>query len=196
VNFKSKLINILKDYPLAVLCVVLILICGTVIFLRNGVALELSAKKADFSSRIRTIDQNVENTKGIGEEVDEVKLLVEQFQTRLFNREERAININFFYGLEDRLDVQITNISQMPSEDPVYSAGGPRAFNLHSTIGYNMSLRGQFDEILVFLYELYRVDPLIRVADLRMTEGNSRGAGSESRSLEARLKVFVVAEKD
>jgi hypothetical protein len=167
-----------------------------VIFLRDGVALELSAKKADFSSRIRTIDQNVENTKGIGEEVDEVKLLVEQFQTRLFNREERAININFFYGLEDRLDVQITNISQMPSEDPVYSEGGPRAFNLHSTIGYNMSLRGQFDEILVFLYELYRVDPLIRVADLRMTEGNSRGAGSESRSLEARLKVFVVAEKD
>lgn len=192
-NSGNKLIRTLKDYPVAVLCTVVIIICAAVIFLRGGAAMELSAKEADLNSRIRTIDQNVKNSKNLEEEVEEVKLLVEQIEARLFNREQRAVNINFFYGLEDRLDVQISNIAQMPSEYPIYAAGGPRELKLHSTIGYNMSLKGQFDEILTFLYELYRVDPLIRVADFQIAEANNRGGNQGM--LEARLRVLVLAEK-
>lgn len=191
----NKLIRTLKDYPVAVFCVIVILVCVAVIFLRGGAALELAAQEANLNSRIRTIDQNVKNAKNLGAEVEEMKLLVEQVEARLFNREQRAVNINFFYGLEDRLDVQISNIAQMPSEDPVYAKGGPRELKLHSTIGYNMSLKGQFDEILIFLYELYKVDPLIRVADFQIAEAGSRG-GDNAGALEARLRVLVLAEKD
>ena len=191
----NKLIRSLKDYPLAVLSVIVILACGAVIFLRSGSSMELTAKEADLHSRIRTIDQNVKNAQNLEEEVEEAQLLVEQIKARLFSREQRAININFFYGLEDRLDVRISNIGQMPAEDSIYAKGGPREFKLHSTIGYNMSLKGQFNEILTFLYELYRVDPLIRVADIQIAETNNRGGAAQG-SLEARLRVLVLAEKD
>jgi len=170
----KKFTRTLKDYPLAVICAAIILICAVALFLRGGANMELSAKEADLNSRIRTIDQNAKNAKDLSAEVEEAKLLVEQIKLRLFNREQRAVNINFFYGLEDRLDVRISNIGQMPSEDPIYAKGGPRAFKLHSTIGYNISLNGQFDEILAFLYELYRVDPLIRVADFQLARPYSK----------------------
>jgi len=189
----NKIVRYLKNYPVAVLCFVVILICGLVIFIRGDVNIELNAKEAELNSRIRTIDRNVKNSKNLKEEVDEVKLLVDQIESRLFNRDQRAVNINFFYALEDRLGVRISNIGQMPAGDPIYSKGGPRELKLHSTIGYNISVTGQFDEILLFMYELHRVDPLIRVADFQIADSGRQGA---SGALEARLRVIVLAEND
>jgi len=189
----NKLVSTLKEYPLAVLCAVVILVCAVLIFLRAGVIPELSAKEADLTSRIRTIDQNVKNAKDLGEEVEAVKTLVDQVDSRLFNRDQRAVNINFFYSLEDRLDVRISNIGQMPGEDSVYAKGGAYELKLHSTISYNIALEGTYDDILAFLYELHRVDPLIRVAEVQIASGKRN---ADDGILEARLRVLVLAEKD
>lgn len=188
----NKFIDTLKRYPLAVICFIVIVVCAVVLFLRAGILAELSAEEADLNSRIRTIDQNVKNAKDLEEHVDEVGLLVEQIQARLFDREQRAVNINFFYDLEDRMDVRIANINQMPAEDSAYAKGGPRELKLHSTIAYSMSLGGEFDQILDFMYELYRVEPLIRVADFQIAVGNRKEKGE---GLEARLRLIVLAEK-
>lgn len=191
-NAGNKLVRILKDYPLAVLSVIIILICSAAIFLRGGIALELSAKEADLNARIRTIDQNVKNAKDLEEDVKEVQLLVDQIEARLFNRDQRAVNINFFYALEDRMNVRIANISQSPTEDSLYAKGGVRELALHSTIGYNLSVTGKFEDIVAFLYELHRVEPMIRVADFQIAKGNTRG---NDNSLDARLRLTVLAEK-
>ena len=192
-SLSNKFIESLKHYPLAVICFIVIVVCGIVLFLRVGILAELSAVEADLISRIRTIDQNVKNAKDLEWQVEEVGLLVGQIQARLFDREQRAVNINFFYDLEDRMDVRIEDISQMPAEDSVYAKGGPRELKLHSTIAYSMSLGGRFDQILGFMYELYRVEPLIRIADFQIAVGNSKEKGED---LEARLRLIVLAEKN
>lgn len=189
----NKIIRILKDYPIAVLSAVVIIVCGAAIVLRGGTALELTAKEADLNSRIRTIDQNVKNAKDIRKDVEEVELLVEQIEARLFNRDQRAVNINFFYAMENRMQVRIANISQMPTEDALYAKGGAKELKLHSTISYNLSVNGTFQEILAFFYELHRVDPMIRVADFQIAKGGSRG--SDDNTLDARLRLLVLAEK-
>jgi Tfp pilus assembly protein PilO len=56
-----------------------------------------------------------------------------------------------------------------------------------------MSLNGSFDDILIFISELYRVDRLIRVADFQIS-GASRQGNADS--LDARLRVIVLAEND
>lgn len=188
-----KLIRSLKEYPVAILCIIVILVCSAAIVLRGGVALELSAKEADLTSRIRTIDQNVKNAKDIRKDLEELELLVEQIEARLFNRDQRAVNINFFYAMENRLNVRIANISQMPTEDPLYAKGGVKELKLHSTISYNISLKGTFQDILTFMYELYRVDPMIRVGDFQIAKGGARG--SDEGMLDARLRLIVLAEK-
>ncbi|MGB0408456.1 MAG: hypothetical protein ACPGIC_00540 [Opitutales bacterium] len=185
----------LKQYPLAVFCGVLLIVFVALIFLRAGVADELSIEESDLTSRIRTIEQNTKNSNGLEQQTDALALLVEQIDARLFNRYERAININFFYALENRVDVVISNISQRSDPDPLYAAGGPRELKLHSTLVYSIALAGTFENIIRFFYELHRVDPLIRIADFQISGGGGDAeAGADN--LEARLRVLVFAEKD
>ena len=189
----NKFVGILKAYPIAAICFVIILIGGVVIFLRGDKSLEMLAQETDMNSRIRTIDQNVKNTKGLKADAEELQLLVEQLESKLFNRDQRAVNINFFYALEDRLNVRISNIGQMPAGDSIYGAGGPRALKLHSIISYNISLTGTFYELLAFMHELHQMDRLIRVADYQISSTSRKGGVG---TLEARLRVIVLAETE
>jgi plasmid maintenance system killer protein len=192
-NPSEKMIRTLKAYPLAVLSVLVFLICSAVIHLRAGAVADLSVHEADLNLRIRTIDQNVRNANNLDKDFEEIKRLVDQIEARLFKRDQRAVNINFFYALENRLNVRILNISQMPNEDSLYAKGGARELKLHSTITYNISLNGNFENILLFLYELQRVDPLIRVVDFQIAKDNAQEADEEC--LDARLRLIVLAEK-
>jgi plasmid maintenance system killer protein len=192
-NPSEKMIRTLKAYPLAVLSVLVFLICSAAILLRAGAVADLSVHEADLNLRIRTIDQNVRNANNLDKDFEEIKRLVDQIEARLFKRDQRAVNINFFYALENRLNVRILNISQMPNEDSLYAKGGARELKLHSTITYNISLNGNFENILLFLYELQRVDPLIRVVDFQIAKDNAQEADEEC--LDARLRLIVLAEK-
>ena len=192
-NPSEKMIRTLKAYPLAVLSVLVFLICSAAILLRAGAVADLSVHEADLNLRIRTIDQNVRNANNLDKDFEEIKRLVDQIEARLFKRDQRAVNINFFYALENRLNVRILNISQMPNEDSLYAKGGARELKLHSTITYNISLNGNFEDVLLFLYELQRVDPLIRVVDFQITKDNAQEADEEY--LDARLRLIVLAKK-
>ncbi len=183
-NPSEKMIRTLKAYPLAVFSVLVFLICSAAILLRAGAVADLSVHEADLNLRIRTINQNVRNANNLDKD---------QIEARLFKRDQRAVNINFFYALENRLNVRILNISQMPNEDSLYAKGGARELKLHSTITYNISLNGNFEDILLFLYELQRVDPLIRVVDFQIAKDNAQEADEEC--LDARLRLIVLAEK-
>lgn len=192
-NPSEKMIRTLKAYPLAVLSVLVFLICSAAILLRAGAVADLSVHEADLNLRIRTIDQNVRNANNLDKDFEEIKRLVDQIEARLFKRDQRAVNINFFYALENRLNVRILNISQMPNEDSLYAKGGARELKLHSTITYNISLNGNFEDVLLFLYELQRVDPLIRVVDFQIAKDNAEEADEEY--LDARLRLIVLAKK-
>ena len=192
-NPSEKMIRTLKAYPLAVLSVLVFLICSAAILLRAGAVADLSVHEADLNLRIRTIDQNVRNANNLDKDFEEIKRLVDQIEARLFKRDQRAVNINFFYALENRLNVRILNISQMPNEDSLYAKGGARELKLHSTITYNISLNGNFEDVLLFLYDLQRVDPLIRVVDFQIAKDNAQEADEEY--LDARLRLIILAKK-
>ncbi|HKK17453.1 MAG TPA: hypothetical protein VJ952_02130 [Opitutales bacterium] len=189
----SILTDKIKQYPLAVICAVLLMVCAVIIFLRGGVASELAVKEADLTSRIRTIDQNIKNSKDLEQDTEDLKAIVERMDALLFDRYERAINISFFYEFEDKAGVVISNISQLPQPDPVYADGGPRKLDLHSTLVYNITLSGSFSEVLKFLYEVNRAAPIIRVADFQVSRSSGQAGGE---SVDARLRVLVMADKD
>lgn len=189
----SGITDKLRQYPLAVLCAVIIVVCALVIFLRGGVLSELSVQESDLTSRIRTINENVENSKNLKQDTEELAIMVEKMNSLLFDRYERAVNISFFYEFEERAGVVISNISQLPQPDPIYSDGGPRKLDLHSTLVFNMTLSGSFSNVLTFLYEIDRAEPIIRVADFQVSR-NEREQGGEN--VDARVRLIVMADKD
>lgn len=189
----SNITDKLKQYPLAVICTLLLVFCAAVIFLRGGVVSDLVVKESDLNSRIRTIDENIKNSKNLEQDTEELATIVEKIDSLLFDRYERAINISFFYEFEDKADVVISNISQLPQPDPIYSEGGPRKLDLHSTLVFNITLSGSFSDILKFLNEIDRADPIIRVADFQVARSGDELGGE---SVDARLRVLVMANKN
>jgi hypothetical protein len=192
-NLGAQLLRIIKEYPLAAFCVVLMLVCSVLLFIRGGTADELSAVEAELNSRIRVIDQNVKNSGNLEKDVEILDELVKQLEGKLFDRNQRAVNINFFYSMEAPTGIRITNISQSSEGGAMYVKGGIRALKLLSTISYSISLNGSFENILLFLHRLDRVDPLIRVVDFELSKGNSRGG--DGQTLDARLSLIVMAQK-
>ncbi|MGB0743342.1 MAG: hypothetical protein ACPGSB_02345 [Opitutales bacterium] len=186
-------INKLKEYPIAVVCALLLIVFVALIFLRDGVVEELSIKESELNSRINKIEQNIKNSNNIEQDAEGLSVLVEKIDSLLFDRNERAVNINFFYDFEERTDVVISDISQFPQPDPLYNVGGARKLNLHSTLVFNIAVRGSFSNILKFLYELDRVDSLIRVAGFEVSRGGNAAGNAD---ISARLRVLVLAEKD
>jgi len=192
---QNKFVLVLKDYPLAIFCAVIVLVCLSLIFLRGGTVAELTTKEADLNSRIRTINLNKKSAQGVGSQVEEVQRIVEQIKAQLFDREERAMNINFFYGLEKRLGVRMSNIGQLPAQNTMYAKGGARQLDLNSTVSYTLSLNGQFEDILIFLYELTRVERLIRVVDLEIFATQDRDE-TQASSLNLRIRLVALAEEN
>ena len=180
----------LKRYPLAVVCFALLLVFVVLIFLRGGVLPELSIRETDLNAEIRTIEQNSKSSTGLKPQLEELDSRVEEIQSRLFNRDDRAININFFYALEDRVGVVIANVNQDSSPDPVFSKGGKRELKLHSTLVYNIGLSGSFESIVKFFYEIHQVAPHARIADFQVRSGNEEGV------LDANLRILVMATKE
>lgn len=183
----------LKQYPIAVICAVLLAALGAVIFLRGDVTSDLSVEESDLNSRIRTIEENIKNSNNLKQDTEDLSVIVEKINALLFDRYERAINISFFYEFEDKAGVVISNITQLPQPDPIYSDGGSRKLSLHSTLVFNINLSGSFADILKFLHEVDRVEPLIRVADFQISRGGNKVGGQ---SVDARLRVLVMAKKD
>lgn len=188
----AQLLSIFKKYPVAVICLFVVLVCGILIYLRGGVIEELTEEENTLAARLRLLDGNAKKGKGLQKDLENVELLVEQIDARLFELDQKAVNINFFYGLEDKMPIRIASIAQMKGAGELYAKGGPRALGLYAPISYSMTVSGTFSEILEFVHALHHVDPLIRVGDYQLeVDGKKRGGGQ----LQARLQIIVLARK-
>lgn len=143
--------------------------------------------------RIRVIEQNIKNSAGLENEVEQIKSAVAVMQARRFNRDERAANINFFYDMEAPFNVRINEISQQAGPYPFYEKGGIHEFTLNSTIVYNIALSGEFSDILALVHHLHQVKPFVRVAELQLTSGSRNALGG---LLECRLRLAVMSKKN
>jgi len=188
----NEVIGRLKRYPVAVVSGLVVLVCLVAFFLRGGILNELNMREDELNSRLRVIEKNVKNSKGIEEDVEVVRAQVEEVDSRLFNREERAINTDFFYDFEDRVDVLVSSVMQLPGEDPALGKGGPKALSEHASLVYTVEVSGSFANLLKLLYEFHAAEPFIRVADFEI----GRGSRTATNDLRAILRVLVLAEND
>jgi hypothetical protein len=112
---------------------------------------------------------------------------------RLFIAEERATNIDFFYSFEDKLDIVISEVDQLEGSALRFSGNGPDALKLYSVVNYEITVGGSFHEILRFLYEIYQIDPIMRVSDFQIDA--TAGSGSAPDKLSASVRIAVLAAK-
>jgi len=190
----NVIIDKLRDYPIAVVGALVFIVCFAVVFVRGDVVPELSVQETELIARLRTINDNVIDSKDLEQDAESLLSYVASIDERLFNRNERSINTAFFYSYEDKLDIIISNVSQLTDEDPALIEGGPNELSLHSGIVYEIRVDGTFQEILEFMYEIQQADALMRIANFEVYASTAVGAAPGT--LSAKLHVVVLAEKN
>jgi hypothetical protein len=190
----NLIIDKLKEYPVAVISALVFIGCAVVVFMRGDLVAELSLRETELIAQIRTVNDNVIDSRNLEQDVESLQGYVAAIDERLFNRNERSININFFYSFEDKLDIIIADVSQLTIEEPALIKGGPNELSLYSGIVYEIRVGGTFQEILSFMYEIQQVDALMRIANFEVQAATAQRAAPEA--LLAKLHVVVLAEKD
>jgi len=164
------------------------------VFVRGDVVADLSVQETELIARIQTINKNVIASKNLEQDVESLLGYVATIDERLFNRNERSINTAFFYSFENKLDIIISNVSQLTDEDPALIEGGPNELSLHSGIVYEVRVDGTFQEILGFMYEIQKADALMRITNFEVYVSTAQGAAPGT--LSAKLRIVVLAEKN
>ena len=190
----NLIIDKLRDYPIAVIGALVFVGCVAVVFVRGDVVADLSAQETELIARIQTINKNVIASKNLEQDVESLLGYVATIDARLFNRNERSINTAFFYSFENKLDIIISNVSQLTDEDPALIEGGPNELSLHSGIVYEVRVDGTFQEILGFMYEIQKADALMRITNFEVYVSTAQGAAPGT--LSAKLRIVVLAEKN
>jgi hypothetical protein len=190
----NLIIDKLRDYPIAVIGALVFVGCVAVVFVRGDVVADLSVQETELIARIQTINKNVIASKNLEQDVESLLGYVATIDERLFNRNERSINTAFFYSFENKLDIIISNVSQLTDEDPALIKGGPNELSLHSGIVYEVRVDGTFQEILGFMYEIQKADALMRITNFEVYVSTAQGAAPGT--LSAKLRIVVLAEKN
>ncbi len=190
----NLIIDKLRDYPIAVIGALVFVGCVAVVFVRGDVVADLSVQETELIARIQTINKNVIASKNLEQDVESLLGYVATIDERLFNRNERSINTAFFYSFENKLDIIISNVSQLTDEDPALIEGGPNELSLHSGIVYEVRVDGTFQEILGFMYEIQKADALMRITNFEVYVSTAQGAAPGT--LSAKLRIVVLAEKN
>ena len=185
--------SVVMRYPVALICAGLIVICVVVFFWRGGVGEALSLREQELQARVRVIEGNAKEAKGLESDVEKIETLVQQVEGRLFQPEARAENKDSFYSFEDAFDVVISGVRQLSEEPAAMRTGGLHELKLHGVIVYELVVIGEYAAILRFIDGIYRAKPIMRISDFKISE--SKASGSRGEPLTFAFRVYVMADE-
>ncbi len=99
----------LKQYPLAVGDVVFIVIIGGAYFLRKSHVPELEGEREILEVKWDVMDKNKTASVDIAGHVDKIKEYSKEIKSRLMVRATKAVNQQYFYGLEEQTEMDGEN---------------------------------------------------------------------------------------
>ncbi|MGJ3241591.1 MAG: hypothetical protein ACFE0O_01335 [Opitutales bacterium] len=157
----------IKQYPIAVGGGFLVLVMGVLLYLRGGMVPDLDRRYDELKAEIAVISANRDNAAGLESDVEAINDLLDAVTSELMVRDQRAINVNFFYELEEDLPVRLISVNQL---DPAPTGGrGPKLpteLDNFEVITFKVVTEGTFENVLRFLYQIRTGAKLLKVRDV------------------------------
>ncbi len=194
-TFSSILEYLKKNYVIAI-CGTVVVVCLGVYFVRNDQITRLAADYDDLSVRHSRILKNLKFASEIEVDLEEMKSMKVESESRLFSPEDLATNQRYFYQIESATGIEMTSIQQvikpLPTGKQNKKARKKAEQSPYQEIIYDMSVQGTYIEILAFLREIeggsaFTVLDSFAVRDARNTVGDPKVA--------LRLSVNVLGRK-
>lgn len=181
----------LKQYPIAVGGVLVILLLAIGVFLRKSKVPELEGELVKIENQWGAISANNKESASLPEHVKEISAFGEEIQSRLIVREDKAINQQYFYGLEEKTGITLTLLSQSDTPPPPRPPPGKPTLTLYSPIEFSVGVAGNFQQVLEFLYRLEHGQYFSRIDGFST---NSIGLDNEDQ-IQISLKMDMLGRK-
>lgn len=183
----------LKKYPIAVIASTALLVLCVLLFLRSGIVPELQQMESELTSKVRLIEKNALYAQGLEADLKVLNERVGEIPGFLFVPSERALNKNYFYSLENKVEALIADVDLVSESDPVLSKKGPHELKLYSVLVYELNFSLKFYNFLKLLHAIHTTDRLMKVTAFQLTK--SKAAGGADDTLAARVRIVVLAQK-
>lgn len=180
-----------RQYPIAISTLVLAVVLGLYVWSGGDNKIQLARQLTDLQSQWERMERNLRNATGLESQLEEMQELRAKMRTRMTRREEVALNLNYFYRLEQQSNVSISSINQLPA------SAGQQARHLPTMadfdiIGYSMTIEGSFNDVLSFLQSIQQGEYFARIENVNF----GRGRDQAGRAVSASIQVFILGARN
>lgn len=161
----SDLTAILKKHPLGVICGLIAVICGALLYYRadniSASQAELDAKTAEANKMIA----NVRNSNGLAEQVAEIQAQRKELESRLLKAGQLAVNLQYFYKLEAETEVKL--------QGDVRQGIASKTNRAYIGVPFALSVQGTYSQVANFINRLQNGRHFCRIISSNLSKGSS-----------------------
>lgn len=184
----KKILGKLRAYPVAIGAgAVALLLLVAIVFRSTAIGAletELTLKESEWNR----ISGNQKRARNLEEHLAAIKEGKAQVASRLMDPEERALNYDYFYSLEDQSGVRLIRLNQGGVIDTKGSnIPGIEQFKEYQLVGYTISIEGEFEQMVDFLSRLSNGRYLTRISTFTISRAQRANAGTLSANLQLQI---------
>ena len=146
--------NFAKQHPLKIVCGLLALFSGVGVYLVSGKIEETSTLLQQKTTEGLRLAVNVRNSAQLSEQLDALVAAGAKIDDRLVRATQLASNLQYFYRLEADSGLELIDLRQTSSSQPVKANTG---------VAFAVTLKGEYSTLLGFLRRLENGTHLSRI---------------------------------
>jgi Tfp pilus assembly protein PilO len=185
---KINLPAILKKQPIALACAFLFIVLVAVFFVRKGTLLAAQAELENKRTDGEHLHENVSNAGKLDEQLAELTQAVQSIETRLVHADQLASNLQYFYKLESDTRVKLSQLNQTGVLSPAKNA----AKTNYVPVGYNITVQGNYPEVMDFLRRIESGERFSHVRSLSLSQSSGADAVGKMETLSLTLKLDLL----
>lgn len=173
----ADLIALLKKHPIGVVCGLVTIICGVLLYVRSDKIAESQKLLDETSAQAKKMIANVRNANGLPEQLAEIQTLSKEMEGRMMKAGQLAVNLQYFYKLETESEVKFHDVRQgtFPRNIKTAYAGVP----------FTVSVQGTYAHVMNFMSRLQTGRHFCRINTANFSKaGQGNGEVTLSLSLE------------
>lgn len=162
----AQLLARLRAYPLATALFALVIVLAVFWYIRGGPAAEVQSEHQRLQLEWDRITANLNRAEGLGADLEALRAAVEEIGEHLIDPDEKAINYQYFYGLEQATGVRILLLEQ---SDQLPAVPGDARYQ---PVEFRLSATGDFRSLADFIYRIERGAQFARLDSFRLLTPN------------------------
>ena len=150
-----------KKRPLLTTCALLVAALGLALYFRLDVQTTLETQLAEREKELSRLTNNVKFSAQLDTQLEALRQANARIADGALREADRARNQQVFYRLESDSGVQLVDIRQLAIPAPARGGQAPKTF---VSIPFNVTIRGDYEQIIGFLNRLDHGATLSRVS--------------------------------